>query len=231
MINELIIAIIGATATITAAVVTGIFKFQETRRKKLKNKSEEYKPITQTNLFEKELFSKSEYLINYTIKRLGFEHGNRSWIYEVIMKNKIESVIENTKHFLEENTLEEISPAKFEGLIFALISEIVKTYNEKTKNDFCKYYGENKGEKIFDMVMDKQPTKESPSMGFNVWFAPVITYMEKSVKDHCDSYYPNNIERMDAILDQFKCAISAAHTHLFKTFGNFNGELEILFTI
>ncbi len=76
--------------------------------------------------------------------------------------------------------------------------------------------------------MDKQPTKESQSMGFNVWHATTITYMEKSIKDHCDAYYPTNVEKMAVILDEFKTAISSAHAHLFKTFSNFNGELDYL---
>jgi hypothetical protein len=76
--------------------------------------------------------------------------------------------------------------------------------------------------------MDKQSTRESQSVGFNVWHAPTVTYMENSIKDHCEAFYPNNIEKMSVILDEFNCAISAAHAHLFKTFANFNGELDHL---
>jgi hypothetical protein len=179
-------------------------------------------------LFEKDLFSKSEYWINYTVKRLGFQQGDRNWIYETIMKIKIEVVAKKSKQFLEDNDLMSLSDTKFENLIFTLVSDIIEEYNEKIKSEFKSYFGKSKGEKIYSLVMDKQPSKESQSMGFNVWHAPTITYLEKSIKDHCDSYYPNNVEKMDMILDEFKSAIGAAHTHLYKTFSNFNGELDYL---
>jgi hypothetical protein len=117
---------------------------------------------------------------------------------------------------------------KFENAIFALISEIVDEYNLNIKKDFQEYFGESKGEKIYDLIMDKQPTKESPSIGFNGWHATTITCIEKSISNHCEVFYPNNIERMSMILDEFKTAIFAAHAHLFKTFRNFNGELDYL---
>jgi len=121
-----------------------------------------------------------------------------------------------------------LSNTKFENLIFALISDIIEEYNRLIEEEFKKKFGKNKGEKIYALVMDKQPTKESQSVGFNVWHAPTVTYMEKSIADHCAAYYPNNVEKMDMILDEFKTAIGAAHTHLFKTFSNFNGELNYL---
>lgn len=225
--NEVLVAIIGATAVISSTIVTGIFKIIEFRKKK-NQENERVEPITQIKLFEKELFSKSEYLINYTIKRLGFEQGDRNWIYETIMRVKIETITKMSKEFIEEYDLMALSDTKFENLIFLLISEIIEKYNKLVKEEFKTYFGKNKGEKIFNLVMDKQPTKESQSMGFNVWHSPTVTYLEKSIKDHCDSYYPNNVEKMDMILDEFKSAIGAAHTHLFKTFSNFNGELDHL---
>jgi hypothetical protein len=225
--NEVLVAVIGATAVISTAIVTGVFKVMESRKKKAEeaNKRE---PITQMKLFEKDLFSKSEYWVNYTIKRLGFEQGDRNWIYETIMRVKIETIAKMFKEFLQNNDLMALSDTRFENLIFALISDIIDEYNEGIRVEFKEFFGKNKGEKIFNLVMDKQPSKESPSAGFNIWNALTITYLEKSIKDHCDSFYPNIVEKMSMILDEFKCAIGAAHTHLYKTFGNFNGELDFL---
>ena len=230
MDTDILVAIIGATATISAAIVTIIFRTSEKKRRKAEEE-EMHSPITQIKLFEKELFSKADYWVNYTIKRLGFEQGDRNWIYETIMKNEIEVVSSMTKEFLEEYDLMDLSQIKFENLIFSLISEFIEIYNEKIKKDFCDHFGQNKGERIFNLVMDKQPSKESQSMGFNVWHSATITYMEKSIKDHCSAYYPNNVERMEMVIDEFKCGIGAAHTHLFKTFGNFNGELDYLLAL
>ena len=224
---EVLIAIIGGTVTVTTAIVTGIFKLLENRKKKNEENSKR-DPITQLSLFEKELFSKYEYWINYTIKRLGFEVGDRNWIYETIMRCKIESIVKKSREFLENNNLLELSNIKFENSVFALISEIIEEYNLMIKKEFKEYFGKNKGEKIFSLIMDKQPTKESQSMGFNVWHEPTITYMEKAIKDHCDAFYPNNVEKMSVVLDEFKTGISSTHAHLFKTFGNFNGELDCL---
>jgi len=227
METEVLVAIIGGTATLTTVIVTGIFKLLENRKKKVEEASKR-EPMTQIKLFEKDLFSKSEYWISYTIKRLGFEQGDRNWIYETIMKCKIEAVSKKSKKFIEDNDLLEMSNIKFENSIFSLISEIVDEYNSTIKEDFQKYFGNSKGERIYSLVMDKQPTKESQSVGFNVWHAATITYMEKSIKDHCDAYYPNNVEKMSVILDEFRTAINAAHTHLYKMFANFNGELDYL---
>jgi len=227
METEVLVTIIGGTVTVTTAVVAGIFKLLENRRKKTDEASKK-EPITQIKLFEKDLFSKSEYWVNYTIKRLGFEQGDRNWIYETIMRCKIETIAKKSKEFLEQNNLLDMSNIKFENAIFALISEIIEEYNTLIKEEFKEYFGKSKGEKIFVLVMDKQPTKESQSVGFNVWHAPTVTYMEKSIKDHCDAYYPNNVEKMSVVLDEFKTAISATHAHLYKTFENFNGELDYL---
>lgn len=227
MSNEILIAVISATATVTAAIVAGIFTIIQNRRKKEIEKGKK-EPITQIKLFEKELFSKSDYWINYTIKRLGFEQGDRNWIYETIMRCKIETVVDKTKLFLEENDLMDMTDVKFENSIFILISDIIEGYNDYIKEEFIKYFGKNRGEKIFSLVMDKQCTKESQSVGFNIWHAPTVTYMEKSIKDHCEAYYPNNVEKMSVVIDEFKSGISAAHAHLFKTFANFNGELDCL---
>lgn len=224
---DVLIAIIGGTVTITTAIVAGIFKLLETRRKKAEERGK-IEPITQLQLFEKDLFSKSEYLINYAIKRMGFEQGDRSWIYETIMKLKIKTITRKSKEFLQNSDINLLSKPRFENSVFSLVSEIIDEYNNLIKEEFIQHFGKNKGTKIFDMVMDKQPTKGSPSMGFNIWHASTITYMEKTIKDYCDSYYPSNVDRMDDILDLFKCAISAAHTHLYKTFGSFNGELDHL---
>ena len=225
--SEVLVAIIGATAAITSAIVAGVFKILETRKNK-NSESQKREPMSQIKLFEKDLFSKSEYWINYTIKRLGFEQGDRNWIYETIMRNKIETISKKCKEFIEVNDLNELSESRFQNMIFTLISEIIEEYNAGIKKDCMAYFGKNKGEKIFSLVMDKQSTKESQSVGFNIWHAPTVTYMEKSIKDHCDAYYPNNVEKMSVILDEFNCAVSAAHAHLFKTFGNFNGELDHL---
>jgi len=222
-----LIAIIGGTATVTTTIVAGIFKLLEFRKKKAED-SEKREPLTQIKLFEKDLFSKSEYWVNYTMKRLGFEQGDRNWLYETIMKCKIETIAKKSKEFIEQNDLNQMSNIKFENCVFALISEIIEEYNSAIKIEFRNHFGKNKGEKIFALVMDKQPTKESQSMGFNVWHATTITYMEKSIKDHCDAYYPTNVEKMTVILDEFKTAISSAYAHLFKTFSNFNGELDYL---
>lgn len=227
METEVLVAIIGGTVTVTTAIVAGIFKLLENKRKKVEeaNKRE---PMTQIKLFEKDLFSKSDYWVSYAIKRLGFEQGDRNWIYETIMKCEIEVVVKNTKKFLETYDLAELPDAKFENLIFITLSETIEEYNALIKENFKEYFGKNKGEKIFNLVMDKQPTKESQSAGFNVWNATTITHLEKSIKGHCDAYYPNNIERADRVLDEIKCAISSVHVHLYKTFGNFNGELDYL---
>jgi len=222
-----LIAIIGGTATVTTTIVAGIFKLLENRKRRLEE-SEKGEPLTQIKLFEKDLFSKSEYWVNYTMKRLGFEQGDRNWLYETIMKYKIETIAKKSKEFIEQNDLNQMSSVKFENGIFALISEIIEKYNSAIQTEFKNHFGKNKGEKIFSLVMDKQPTKESQSIGFNVWHATTITYMEKSIKDHCDAYYPTNVEKMAVILDEFKTAISSAHAHLFKTFSNFNGELDYL---
>lgn len=227
MEKEVLVAIIGGVVAITTVIVTGIFKILENRRKK-QEEAGKREPITQIKLFEKELFSKSEYWVNYTIKRLGFEKGERNWIYETIMRIKIETVARLSKKFLEENDLMTVNNNKFENLIFTLVSEIIDEYNTLIKEEFKSHFGKNKGDKIFELVMNKQSTKESQSIGFNVWHAPTITYLEKSLKDHCDAYYPNNVDKMEMILDEFKSALGAAHTHLFKTFGNFNGELDYL---
>ena len=227
MSNEVLAAVIGATAVISSTIVAGIFKILEYQKKKKDEKSGQ-EPLTQLKLFEKELFSKSEYWVNYTVKRLGFQQGDRSWIYETIMKIKINTITKKTKEFLEQNDLISLTDIKFENLVFCLISEIIDEYNRLIKEEFVNNFGKSKGERIFTLVMDKQPTKESQSVGFNVWHATTITYMEKSIKDHCQAYYPNNIERMEMIIDEFKCAINAAHTHLYKTFANFNGELDYL---
>lgn len=222
-----LIAIIGGTATVTTTIVAGVFKLLENRKRRLEE-SEKGEPLTQIKLFEKDLFSKSEYWVNYTMKRLGFEQGDRNWLYETIMKYKIETIAKKSKEFIEQNDLNQMSSVKFENGIFALISEIIEEYNSAIQTEFKNHFGKNKGEKIFSLVMDKQPTKESQSIGFNVWHATTITYMEKSIKDHCDAYYPTNVEKMAVILDEFKTAISSAHAHLFKTFSNFNGELDYL---
>lgn len=227
METEVLVAIIGGTVTVTTAIVAGTFKFLENRKKKAEEASKR-EPMTQIKLFEKDLFSKSEYMINYTIKHLGFESGDRNWIYETIMRNKIGTIVHKSKEFIEQNDLMDISDNKFENSVFTLISEIIDEYNSAIKEDFKEYFGKNKGEKIFSLVMDKQPTKESQSVGFNTWHAPTVTYMEKSIKDHCDAYYPNNIERMSVVLDIFRTAISSAHAHLYKMFANFNGELDYL---
>jgi hypothetical protein len=227
MEKEVLAAVIGATATVSATIVAGIFTLVGVRRKKKEEKLKK-EPLTQISLFEKDLFSKSEYWINYTIKRLGFQQGDRNWIYETIMRVKIETIARKSKEFIEDNDLMSLTDSKFENLIFTLISDIIEDYNAGIKQEFKGYFGKNKGEKIFNLVMDKQPSKESQSMGFNVWHAPTVTYLEKSIKDHCDAYYPNNVEKMDMILDEFKSAIGAAHTHLFKTFSNFNGDLDHL---
>lgn len=224
---EVLIAIIGGTVTVTTAIVTGIFKLLEFRKKKAED-SKKVEPLTQMKLFEKDLFSKSEYWVNYTMKRLGFEQGDRNLLYETIMRCKIETIAKKSKEFIEQNDLNQMSSVKFENGIFALISEIIEEYNSAIQTEFRNHFGKNKGDKIFSLVMDKQPTKESQSVGFNVWHATTITYMEKSIKDHCDAYYPNNVEKMAVILDEFKTAISSAHAHLFKTFSNFNGELDYL---
>jgi len=227
MENEVLTAIIGATAVISSTIVAGVFKILEIRKKKIEDANKR-EPLTQIRLFEKDLFSKSEYWVNYTIKRLGFEQGDRNWIYETIMRVKIETVSSKSKKFLEQNDLMSLSNSKFENLIFSLISETIEEYNSIIREEFKEYFGKNKGEKIFDLVMDKQPTKESQSIGFNVWHVPTITYLEKSIADHCASYYPNNVEKMDMILDEFKSVIGSAHSHLYKTFSNFNGELNYL---
>jgi len=227
MDNEVLIAIIGATSVVSSAIAAGVFKLLELKKKRdIKISDEE--PLTQIKLFENELFNKSEYWINYTIKRLGFEQGDRNWIYETIMHCKIKSTAMMCKTFIENNDLTSLTNIRFENLIFTLMSDIVDEYNDLILEEFEKYFGKNKGKKIFDLVMNKEPTKSSQSMGFNVWHSPSITYMEKSIKEHCDSFYPNNVEKMDVILDIFKCTIYSAHTHLFKTFGNFNGELDYL---
>lgn len=230
MEKEVLIAIIGGTVAVTTTIVTGIFKLLEIRKRKTEEKNK-IQPITQIQLFEKDLFSKADYLVNYAVKRMGFEQGDRSWIYETIMTIKIQTIVSKTKLFIEKNDLNSINNTRFENMVFALISEIIDEYNSLIKESFVSKFGKSKGSKIFDLVMDKQPTKESQSLGFNVWHASTITYMEKTIKDYCHSYYPNNVERMDDILDLFKCAISAAHTHLYKTFGNFNGELDYLLLI
>lgn len=227
MEKEVLVAIVSATAVISSTIVAGIFGIIGTRRKKREEASKR-EPMTQMRLFDKDLFSKSEYWVNYTIKRLGFEQGDRNWIYETIMRIKILTISKKSKEFLQKNDLMEISNAKFEYLIFILISDIVEAYNNETKEEFKKYFGKIKGEKIFNLVMNKESTKESQSIGFNVWHAPTISYLEKSIADHCAAYYPNNVEKMETILDEFKCATAAAHTHLFKTFANFNGELDHL---
>ena len=227
MEKEVLVAIVSATAVVSSTIVAGIFGIIGNRRKKREEASRR-EPMTQIRLFDKDLFSKSEYWTNYTIKRLGFEQGDRNWIYETIMRVKILTISRKTKEFLQENDLLELSNAKFENLVFKLVSDIVETYNNETKEEFKKYFGKVKGEKIFNLVMNKESTKCSQSVGFNVWHAPTISYLEKSIADHCAAYYPNNVEKMETILDEFKCATAAAHTHLFKTFANFNGELDHL---
>lgn len=227
METEVLVAIIGGTVTVTTAIVAGIFKLLENRKKKASEARKE-EPITQMELFEKDLFSKSEYWTNYTIKRLGFEQGDRNWIYETIMRCEIEVIIKNSKKFLETHNLMELPIEKFENMVFTTLSETIEEYNSLIKEEFIKYFGKNKGEKIFNLIMNKQPTKESQSSGYNVWNEITITHLEKSIKGHCDAYYPNNVERADRILDEIKCAISSVHVHLYKTFGNFNGELDYL---
>ena len=227
MEKEVLVAIVSATAVVSSTIVAGIFGIIGNRRRKREEASKR-EPMTQMRLFDKDLFSKSEYWVNYTIKRLGFEQGDRNWIYETIMRVKILTISRKTKEFLQENDLLELSNAKFENLVFKLVSDIVESYNNETKEEFKKYFGKVKGEKIFNLVMNKESTKCSQSVGFNVWHAPTISYLEKSIADHCAAYYPNNVEKMETILDEFKCATAAAHTHLFKTFANFNGELDHL---
>jgi len=227
METEVLVAIIGGTVTLTTAIMASIFKILENKKKK-EYEANKGEPMTQIKLFEKDLFSKSEYWINYTIKRLGFEQGDKNWIYETIMRCEIEVIIKNSKKFLETYDLIELPVEKFENLVFTTLSETIKEYNLLIKEEFQKYFGKNKGEKIFNLIMNKQPTKESQSSGYNVWNEITITHLEKSIKGHCDAFYPNNIERADRILDEIKCAVSSVHVHLYKTFGNFNGELTYL---
>ena len=227
MQTEILIAVISATATVSAGIAAGFFEYMKVRNRKNKLKSNR-KPLTQQKLFDNELFSKSDYWLNFSIHHLGFESGHRAWIYETIMRNKIFVVSKKAKEFLETIDLATLSDNKFENAIFKLISEMVKEYNDAAKEDFKEKFGKAKGEKIFELVMNKQSTPQSPSAGFNIWHEVTITYLEKSITDHCAAYYPNNIEKMDMILSELKAAVGTAHAHLYKTFKNFNGELNRL---
>lgn len=224
---QVLVAIIGGTTAIAAGIVTGIFKLIEFRKKK-KAEDEAMEPLTQLGLFEKDLFNKADYWTKYTIKRLGFEQGEKNWIFENIMRIKIEVVTQKAKEFIENNDLITLSDIKFENSVFNMLSQVDTEYNNKVRSEFTQKFGKSKGEKVFDMVMDKQPSEENPSMGFNVWHSSIITYMEKSIKDHCDAHYLNNIEKMDLILDEIKCALATSYTHLYKMFANFNGDLDYI---
>lgn len=225
--NEIIVAIMGATAAISSAIVAGLFKLAEFRKKR-NIEDEEDKPLTQTKLFDHELFSKAQYFIDKSLKDIRFDDPDKSWIFETILKNKINSISNNVTKFLEKNDLEELSDEKFENAIFLTFSNIMQDWRKNAKEDFKAYFGCKKGERIFNLVMDKESSPESPSMGFMSWQCPVIDYLEKSIKNHCEAPYPNNVIKMNAILNEFTTSLNSIFPYVAKTFSNFNGQLTYL---
>lgn len=109
--------------------------------------------INKPKALQHELFFSQKFLTLH-LQRVNFEDKHKQWLFDTILKIKIEKALEFTTDFIK--TFELPKNSRFLQYLFeSLIYKIIEAYEIEILNAYRKKYGEVLGNKIYNYVYVK----------------------------------------------------------------------------
>lgn len=171
-------------------------------------------PLLMHNLF----FNKNYYY--RMIYRMKFEMPEKTEIFIILTKNKVDVTIQLTKEFIKEHNrkLKDYSSQQLRDLLYNSRHRITKQSNQLSKTKFCELYGKDKGLKLWGLIYDS-------NNGYKKYWEAKNLYIDKNIERLISSESRNNEESLRSILTQIDISLDIAILDCEETFNGLNGQI------
>lgn len=181
--------------------------------------------LKETDLRKHDLFSNYPHFLQMA-KMMTFENSAKTFVFRTIITQKLMAVKEVMFAFISQNHVNHYDTREFNRQLKLIVQRIIDTYNATILHDFQSKFGEIKGRKIFDIVMNAETPERR---GFNIWHKTQVKEVFKVTDYLCDAeFLDNNLERIHLFMYEINRAMYFALMETKPFYNQFNGELNAL---
>ena len=168
-------------------------------------------------------FFTNYYSLKNTINLFATGNKELTEIFKIITSHKLEVVHFQTKEFIERENWRTINNQDLQHKIFHLLKSVISGYNKKILEDLQNKFGKNKGQKVYDYVMNAQ------GIGFNHWHSVNVKHIKHMVVSILRAnVIKGSCHKMQIILYELLFGLHSGIIDAEKAFFLFNGELEAI---
>lgn len=219
-----VVVILIVVTIITSIGSKELFKniFEGLNGKPRRNKVKKASQLLNHDIF----IMKDEYM--KLAKEKMFGDDLRDYLFRTILIQKINSIHDIALQMSKNHDIKNMTKHQVEAFLKDSTREMVDLYNIRISKKYWERFG-NKGNDVFEMVMNRVCSSDSHAVGFNRWHKPTIDRIIKIIEyiSYAD-IFDNNFERIYMFYFELIAGMSSALFDAEKTFNSFNGELQLM---
>ena len=176
--------------------------------------------LTENDLKLNKLFIKKE-SYKTIINNTRFDSPVKTKVFKIILHAKLDIDLKLSTEFIDNEHIEKIDQNLLCTGMISQVNKMVVEYERKVLDKLCITYGREKGDQLFDLVMN------SPGG----WRAKRIDRINRIIYQF-DEYlrnsqiFDNNIERLEFFLSEIQYSLRISILEAEKLFKSLNGEFD-----
>ena len=173
----------------------------------------------QEKLLMHPIFSNRNYYYGL-ISSNDFNEKEKTYLFELLTKNKVNTTIELTTKFVKENQkeLKNYSKEKLRDLFYLLRSNITTNSDRQSREEFISLYGKKTGARLWGLIVESKK-------GYRTYWEEKNMFLNKNIERITSSSSRSNEDSVWSILNQIDIAIDLAILDMEETLKGLNGEI------